>query len=299
MRMHPSSVLRLLLVLLGALAMVPVVGAAEAQSPSQSFRVMTFNIRYNNARDSLDAWPNRAEGVARLIGFHDPDLLGLQEAQRNQIDDLQRLLPGYAWFGLPRNDGSRGDEYSTIFYRAERFDLLDQGTFWLSQTPTVPASRGWDAQLPRIATWGRFRDRATGDTILHVNTHFDHVGVTARAESARLLKRWLAENARGLPVFVTGDFNADPASEPVQILLAAAPEPRLADARAVSAEPPYGPNSTWNGFKAIEPERRIDFVFVGNGARVLEYAVLSETLDNGRFPSDHLPVVAEVASGRR
>ena len=290
---------RFLLALIGTLAMVVAAGPAEAQSASQPFRVMTFNIRYNNPRDSLDAWPNRAEGVARLIGFHDPDLLGLQEAQRNQIDDLQRRLPGYAWFGLPRNDGGPGDEHSTIFYRTERFDLLDQGTFWLSQTPEVRASRGWDAALPRIATWGRFRDRATGDIILHVNTHFDHVGVTARAESARLLKRWIAENARGLPVFLTGDFNADPASEPIQVLLAPEPAPRLQDGRAVSAEPPYGPNSTWNAFKAIEPNRRIDFIFVGNGARVLEHAVLTETLDNGRFPSDHLPVIAEVLSGRR
>lgn len=237
--------------------------------------------------------------MAGLIHFHDPDLVGLQEAQLNQLDDLERLLPDYSWFGLPRADGGPTDEYSAVLYRTERFELLDQRTFWLSETPDVPGSRGWDARLPRIATWGRFRDRSTGDTLLHLNTHFDHIGVTARTESARLLKRWLARNAGALPVVVTGDFNAPPDSEPIRALLDPSEPPRLADALVVSAEPPYGPGSTWNGFRAIEPGRRIDFVFVGAGVRVLEHAILAETLDGGRFPSDHLPVLAEVVTERR
>jgi endonuclease/exonuclease/phosphatase family metal-dependent hydrolase len=306
MSLHP--VRRRLLSLMGALAAASASLAtyAEAQRPAQGvaapaaapFRVMTFNIRYNNPGDSLDAWPHRREGVGGLIRFHDPDLIGLQEAQRNQIDDLQRLLPGYAWLGVPRADGGPRDEYTAIFYRMDRFDLVGQGSFWLSETPDVPASRGWDAQLPRNATWGRFRDRVTGDTVLHLNTHFDHVGERARTESARLVRRWLGETARGLPVVVTGDFNTGAGSTPIQVLVDPAPAPRLVDAMSVSAEPPYGPNSTWNGFRAIEPGRRIDFVFVGNGVRVLEHAILAETLEGGHYPSDHLPVLAEIAVER-
>lgn len=271
---------------------------AAAQRQEASFRVMTFNIRYNNPGDSLNAWPHRRDGVGTLIRFHDPDLLGLQEAQRNQLDDLQRLLPGYAWFGLPRNDGGPGDEYSAILYRTDRFELLGQGTFWLSETPEVARSRGWDAALPRIATWGRFRDRVTGRTVLHVNTHFDHMGVRAREESARLLRGWLGRNAGSLPVVVTGDFNAGPGSAPIQLLVDASATPRLRDALEVSLDPPYGPSSTWNGFRAIEPGRRIDFVFVGDRVRVLEHAILAETLDGVHFPSDHLPVLAEVELSR-
>ena len=290
--MIPGNRMRRLLPLLAALLATPVL--AVAQEDPAAFRVMSFNIRYNNPGDSLNAWPHRAEGVMRLLRYHDPDLVGLQEAQRGQLSDFERLLPGYAWVGLPRDDGRPSDEYSAILYRTDRFELLESGTFWLSETPTVPRSRGWDAALPRIATWGRFRDRATGDTVLHVNTHFDHMGVRARAESGRLLKRWLGENAGSLPVLLTGDFNTTPGSEPIAALLDPAVAPRLVDALEVAAEPPYGPASTWNGFRAIEPERRIDFVFVGPGVRVLEHATLAETLVGVHFPSDHLPVIAEV-----
>jgi endonuclease/exonuclease/phosphatase family metal-dependent hydrolase len=259
---------------------------------------MTFNIRYNNPDDGENAWPRRAEGVGGLIRFHDPDLVGLQEAQRNQLDDLQRLLPGYAWFGEPRSDGGPGDEHSAILYRTDRFELLGQGTFWLSETPAVPRSKGWDAALPRIATWGRFRDRVSGDTVVYLNTHFDHRGVRARAESARLLKRWLAGNAGSTRVVMTGDLNTTPGSEPLEILLDPAGTLRLRDAIRVSAEPPYGPSSTWNGFEALEPGQRIDYVLVGDGLRVLEHGILAETLDGVHFPSDHLPVLAEVVVQR-
>lgn len=298
-----SSTARAILPLLAAI--VPLLaapaGSAHGQRPATStaaaapsFRVMTFNIRYNNPADSANAWPHRAEGVAGLIRFHDPDLVGLQEAQRGQLQDLQRLLPGYAWFGQPRSDGGPGDEHSAILYRTDRFELLGQGTFWLSETPEVPRSKGWDAALPRIATWGRLRDRVTGDTIFHLNTHFDHMGVRARAESARLLKRWLAANAGTLRMVVTGDLNATPATEPLQALLDPAATPRLRDAILVSAEPAYGPGSTWNGFKAVVPGQRIDYVLVGDGLHVLEYGILAETLDGVHYPSDHLPVLTEI-----
>ena len=292
--MLPNSTRRLALSLALAAALLPLAERAHAQQGAAPLRVMTFNIRYNNPGDSLDAWPHRSEGVAALIRFHDPDVVGLQEAQRNQLDDLQRLLPGYAWFGVPRSDGGPRDEHTAILYRADRLEPLARGTFWLSETPDVPASRGWDAALPRNATWGRFRDRLTGDTLLHLNTHFDHMGVRAREESARLMKRWLAANAGGLPVVATGDFNATPESAPIRALVDPSTPLRLVDAIGVSADGAYGPATTWNGFRAIEPNRRIDFVFVSEGVRVLEHAILSETLPNGRFPSDHLPVLAEV-----
>lgn len=286
-----SRLLRSLCVVAAGFLLVAETAAAQDRVP---LRVMTFNIRFNNPADGLDAWPHRQEGLAGLIRFHDPDLVGLQEAQRNQLEDLQRLLPGYAWFGVPRADGGPRDEYSAVLYRRDRLELIAHSTFWLSETPDVAGSRGWDAQFPRIATWGRFRDRATGDTLLHLNTHFDHVGTRARAESARLLKQRLADLAGTQPTVVTGDFNTPPESEPIRVLTEASTVLRLRDALTVSAEPPYGPNSTWNGFRQIEPGRRIDYIFVGEGVRVLEHGILAETLPSGRFPSDHLPVIAEV-----
>lgn len=280
-----------------ALLLVPTVRAQPDPAqpgPAVALRVMSFNVRLNTAADSLDAWPLRREGVAALVRFHDPDLVGLQEPQRNQLDDLAARLPGYAWLGEPRADGGPRDEYSALLYRTGRLDVLAHGTFWLSETPDVPGSRGWDAAYPRIATWARFRDRATGDTLLHLNTHLDHVGERARAESARLIRRRLAELAPAGPLVVTGDFNALPDSEPLRTLLSPDARPRLRDAHAISAEPPYGPASTWNGFRALVPGRRIDFVLVGEGVRVLEHAVLTDRLPSGRFPSDHLPVLAEI-----
>jgi endonuclease/exonuclease/phosphatase family metal-dependent hydrolase len=275
------------------------VAAGTPAAAAEPLRVMTFNIRYNNPADGPDAWPHRQDGVAALIRYHDADLIGLQEAQIDQLRDLERLLPEYARFGLARDDGRPSDEYSSIMYRSARFEVLDQGMFWLSETPNVPGSRGWDARFPRIATWGRFRDRSTGDTILQLNTHFDHIGVQAREESARLLARWLAENSRGLPVIVTGDLNTLPESAPIQVLLDPNTAPRLYDAFDVSEQPHYGPNSTWNRFREVEPGRRIDFIFVGDGVRVRNHAALTDRLPNGRFPSDHLPVIAEVVVERR
>jgi endonuclease/exonuclease/phosphatase family metal-dependent hydrolase len=268
------------------------VSPSKAQPDSAGpLRVLSFNIRFDNPADSLNAWPYRKEAVAGVMRFYGADLVGLQEAQRGQLADLEALLPGFAWFGLPRVDAGPRDEYTAVLYRTDRLEVLDHNTFWLSETPDVPAIRGWDAAHPRIVTWGRFRDRASGDTLYLFNTHFDHVGVEARVESARLLGREIDRIAGEGPVVVTGDFNAPPDSEPIRIMT----QHGLADARTVSAEPPYGPDSTWNGFVAVTPGRRIDYIFVrGDGVSVRRYATLAETYDGVRFPSDHLPVLADV-----
>ncbi len=280
-------------VLLAALVIGCPAAAQPNDAPAVPLRVMSFNVRLNIESDSLDAWPHRRESVVGLIRFYDPDLVGLQEPQRNQLDDLARGLPGYTWFGQPRADGGARDEFSAVLYRTDRLELLDRATFWLSETPEEAGSKGWDAAFPRIVTWGRFRDRATGDTLFLFNTHLDHVGEKARAESARLIRRRVGEIAEGAPVIVTGDFNTTPDTEPYRILTADGDDP-LVDSREVTAEPPYGPTSTWNGFDAVVPGRRIDFVFVGEGVRVLEHGILAETRDGVRFPSDHLPVLVEV-----
>jgi endonuclease/exonuclease/phosphatase family metal-dependent hydrolase len=267
--------------------------ASRASAPP--LRVMTFNVRYDTPSDGANAWPHRRDWVAALIRFHAPDALGVQEALAHMLTDLDARLPGFARVGVGRADGRTRGEFSAILYRTDRLEPLDSGTFWLSPTPEIAGSKGWDAAIERIATWARFRDRRTGCRHLHLNTHFDHVGEQARQESARLIRRRIAALADGIPVVVTGDLNADPASEPYRILTrdTVGATPPLRDALGASRDGHYGPTSTWTAFRAIEPGRRIDYVLVSPQVRVLTHAILPDSWD-GRFPSDHLPVLAAV-----
>ena len=233
-----------------------------------------------------------------MVRFHGADVVGLQEALRNQIADLEAALPRFGWFGTGRS-AERDGEHCAVLYRRDRLEVLAESTFWLSETPEVAGSRGWDAALPRIVTWGRLRDRRTGAIFHLFNTHFDHKGETARRESARLLLRKVDEIAgRDGPVVLTGDFNTTPDSEPYHILTTGdGTRPTFVDALHASSYPHHGPTSSWNAFKAIEPGRRIDFILVRPPVEVRQHGILSDTFD-GRFPSDHLPVLAEVGIGR-
>lgn len=263
-------------------------GSEHAQDETASLNVMSFNIRFNNPDDGEHAWPHRKDRVAGLVRFHEADVVGMQEALPGQIRDLEARLPGYAWVGVGRDDGAEGGEFSPIFYRTDRLELLDHDTFWLSETPDEPGSVGWDAALPRIVTWARFRDRATDRTFVHFNTHFDHRGEAARLESARLLVRQVEAIAGEAPVVVTGDFNATP-DEP--------PYARLADAfedAYTAVEAPYGPAGTFSTFEVgNEADRRIDYIFSANGVTVHRFGTLTDQW-HGHYPSDHLPVLAEV-----
>jgi endonuclease/exonuclease/phosphatase family metal-dependent hydrolase len=273
----------------------------DAPTAADPLRVMTFNLRYDTPRDSANGWPYRKDWVASLIRFHGADVVGIQEGLLRQLVDLDARLPGWARVGVGRTDGREAGEFSAILYRTDRLEALESGTFWLSPTPEVTGSKGWDAALERIATWARFRDRRTGCRLLHLNTHFDHLGEQARQESARLIRRRLPTLAAGLPVIVTGDFNTTPSSVAYRIFTrdtipdAIAP---LADAYVVSRTGHYGPASSWNGFKAIDPGHIIDYVLVSPGTEVLSHGSLTDSWD-GRFPSDHLPVLAAVVPSCR
>jgi len=257
---------------------------------SQEMNVISFNIRYNTPNDRENAWPNRIEMVTGLLRFHDADIFGLQEALHGQILDVKNDLPEYEWFGVGRDDGKKEGEFSPIFYNKSKFKLLDHGTFWLSETPEKPSS-GWDAALNRIVTWGMFKSKETGKEFMVFNTHFDHVGVEARKNSATLIRKKVEEMVPAdTPVILTGDFNLTPDQKPIETL-----KEYLDDSRDVTKEPPYGPVGTYNGFdiNADLSRRRIDYIFVKGDIEVLKYAALSDINDK-RFPSDHLPVFAKV-----
>lgn len=252
--------------------------------------VMTFNIRLATPSDGINEWENRKERVAETILWHETQILGVQEALHNQMMDLQARLPDYAYVGVGRDDGKTAGEYSAIFYKKALFEVIESRTFWLSTTPEVP-SFGWDAKIRRVVTWAKFRVRSSQKTFFVFNTHFDHQGVEARRESALLLKRKIQEIAGSSPVVVLGDFNAEPTSEPMQIMLGAT-QPRVYDARTRSLTAPFGPTGTFNGFKSGElSDQPIDHILVTQEWKVTKAATLSPTW-KGLFASDHFAVVA-------
>lgn len=261
--------------------------------------VMSFNIRFSNPNDGFNYWPNRKDLVASMIRYHEADIIGVQEAMRSQLDDLMALLPGYKWLGVCRTDGSTNpdpdNEFSAILYRTDRFEVLEEATFWLSEEPDRVGQKGWDANLPRITTWAHFEDKNNNQRFFHFNTHFDHIGKKARAESARLIRNKIQELAKDTPVVLTGDFNCVETDEPYLVLTDQKEDFHLLDALLVSEMPHHGPLATWTNsfqFPGV-PGKRIDFIFVRNRVRVLKHAILSDSW-SGRLPSDHLPVLARL-----
>ncbi|WP_316745927.1 endonuclease/exonuclease/phosphatase family protein [Pedobacter gandavensis] len=268
-----------------ALLLTAVTASAQQGKP---FQVMSYNIRLNVASDGVNAWPNRKDEVKALVRFHDADILCVQEALPLQVDQLLENT-NYAMEGVGREDGKRAGEFSAIYYDKSRFVRKDGGTFWLSETPDQP-SKGWDAALNRICSWVRLYDRLNKKEFLVFNTHYDHIGVQARIESAKLIKRKIQEIAPALPVVLTGDLNVTPETEAIATI-----NSFLTDAKTASIEPPYGPEGTFNNFKFDSPlNQKIDYIFVNKGFKVLKFGVLSDS-KNLRYPSDHLPIIARLS----
>lgn len=257
---------------------------------AQSLRVASYNIRLQTTQDVGNEWDARKHAVSQLINFHAFDIFGVQEAFYSQMEDLQAALPQYKYIGVGRDDGQQKGEYSAVFYDPTRFELLSNGTFWLSDTDTDTPNKGWDAALPRICTWGVFRDLQNNQEFIFMNTHFDHRGVQARIESGKLILAKAKELSNGLPIVLTGDFNFDETSDAYSSL---ANSGIVQDCYEV-APIVYEPNSTFNGWgKGLREKQRIDHIFVSPTFGVKKYAVLTDTY-MGKFPSDHFPVVADL-----
>ncbi|CAF1029229.1 unnamed protein product [Adineta ricciae] len=259
-----------------------------------SFGVMTYNIRMDTPADGPNQWHRRKDRVVNLIRQCAPGLLGVQEALSQQMSDLQSNLSDYGSYGVGRNDGRDSGEFSAVFYRHDRFELVDKGTFWLSETPDTPGSRGWDAALPRICSWIKLRDRLTGKELCYFNTHFDHEGNTARRESARFILTRIQQIAGStIPSILTGDFNTGPQSDAYHTILST---DVLKDAKLLSESSHSGPQGTWSTFHVASGiGDRIDYIFITpSHFKVLKHAHLTES-DNNYYPSDHLPVLAELA----
>ncbi len=259
-------------------------------------RIMTFNIRFDNPDDGPDAWPYRKDFVASMFRFHQNDIVGTQEGMHHQLVELDKMLPEFEWVGVGRDAGDERGEFCAIYYRPDRFELIEEDTFWLSETPEVPGSMGWDTAITRITTWARFYDKKNDRRLIVFNTHYDHRGEVARVESSKLILQKIKELANGDPVVFIGDLNTTENDEPYKIITKPDPEsaePNLFDGFYHSVHGHHGPTSTWNAFERIFPDRRIDYIFVDSNLTVKQHGVLADIRD-GHFPSDHLPVVADI-----
>lgn len=253
--------------------------------------VLSFNIRYDNPDDLLNNWKYRRDFTSEMIRFYGADIIGAQEVLKNQLDDLDNALPGFSYIGVGRLDGKEDGEFAPIFYNSGRFSVLESGHFWLSETPEIPGSKGWDAACERIVTWAVFKDKPSGKSFAFYNTHFDHVGETAQQESAIMLLAHIRENVKGIPVVLTGDFNVIPGSEAVNTLLSG---DLLVEAGNISGIN-YGPSWTFHDFGRVPLKDRvkIDYMFVSQPIKVESYASISEQKDSV-YLSDHNPVFAKL-----
>jgi endonuclease/exonuclease/phosphatase family metal-dependent hydrolase len=256
------------------------------------FKVMSFNIRFGTANDGDNHWKNRQATVVKAINNYAPDLLGTQETLFFQAEYLQDNLKDYEFVGWSREKDPKKGEQCSIFFRKDRFEKVDAGQFWLSETPDRKASKSWDSSLPRIATWVCLKDKKQdGRKLIFLNTHFDHRGPQARLESARLIRKWIEENHADTPVVITGDFNCDVGSKPYEVLLDPDTKLKLVDSyRQINAKPSKE-DGTFNGFKGTKTGARIDWV-LSTGQLEVQSAAIDRFNDQGRYPSDHCPVTA-------
>ena len=255
----------------------------------QKLQVMSFNIRMSTDSDKENSWTNRKEDVMKMVQYYHPDFFGIQEGLPEQMRDFENSLTNYKHIGVGRDDGMDKGEYSAIFYDTKKIKLIKGSTFWLSPTPDKP-SKGWDAALNRICTYGMFEDIKSKKRFWAFNLHFDHIGNEARKQSSLLILKKMKElNTENLPVILTGDFNLTEETEPLKIIAS-----EMQDTFYHSKNPHYGPKGTYNAFDVnVAPKDRIDYIFV-KGFTGLYNRHINDRRENLLYYSDHFPVIAEV-----
>jgi endonuclease/exonuclease/phosphatase family metal-dependent hydrolase len=258
---------------------------------SQDFKFATYNLRYQNDSDTGNLWQQRAPMVIALIRFHQFDIFGTQEGLINQLTDIRKGLPEYDFYGAGRDDGKDQGEHSAIFFRKERFKLLKNGDFWLSETPDQP-SKGWDAVCcNRICSWVYLNDKKTGKNFYVFNAHFDHQGKVARVESSKLILQRITSIAGNDPVIFSGDLNGDQQSEWYRYL----DNSELLEDSFKQVNFPYANNGSFNAFgRNLASGAIIDHILVSQHFIVSRWGILSDSY-HGKFPSDHFPVMAQLS----
>ena len=279
---------------------------------AESLYVGEFNIRYDNEKDTEqgDGWEVRCPVVCDILKVESFDIFGSQEVLHNQLEDILAALPEYGYVGVGRNDGKTEGEYAAIFYKMDRIKCLSSGHFWLSETPEIVGSKGWDAKYPRICTWGQFKDRRTGKKFWMFNLHMDHRGVEARKQSAMLVMERIKTMCGNQPYILLGDFNVDQFNPIYPMMMESGMFVDCHDAAAVR----FAPTGSMNYFKPdFKTDSRIDHVLVSDDFDVLDYTLLTYSywseeeptaealsdiksgkegvvLHRQRLPSDHYPV---------
>lgn len=273
-----------LIIFVSLLFLAMAYGKAEDK---EVLKIATFNLRMDTPSDGENAWFHRKDMVNDLIRFYGFDLFGTQEGFTHQLNDILRLSD-YRFIGVGRDDGKDAGEHCAIFYRSDRFKVLDQGDFWLSEHPEKPG-RGWDGTCcNRICTWGKFEDLKNHKQFYFFNVHYEYEGDVARRESSNLMISRIKSIAGNQPVFLTGDFNAFPTEEPIRILNDSG---FLNDSYKITKEAPFGPVCTYHGYDSmIKTEERLDYIWVTDSIQIDKYGVLTNTL-YGHTPSDHFPVM--------
>lgn len=257
---------------------------------AQPLIVGTYNLRLDIASDKDNSWSNRSDAVNALIRFHDFDILGTQEAFDHQLQGILQTLPYYSAYGKGRDDGLKAGEHSAIFYKKDRFILLDKGDFWLSQTPDKP-SLGWDATCcKRICSWVYLKDKRTKKQFYIFNAHYDHQGIIARKESSKLILDKIRSIAKKKPVIFMGDLNGDQTSDPYTII----ENSELLQDTYKQVKYPYASTNSYNNFgKNIKGVTVIDHIFISSHFIVKKWGLLTDSYQ-GKYPSDHFPILTEL-----
>lgn len=253
---------------------------------AQSLKVMSYNIRLSLESDNENSWENRKTEALQLMDHYHPDLFGVQEAVPQQMSDIKNGLRHYDYVGVGRDDGKNKGEYSALFYDTERLQVLESGTFWLSETPDIP-SKGWDAAYNRVCTYALLKMKKDGKKFWAFNVHFDHVGNAARVKSAQLiLEKIQTFNTKNLPVILMGDLNLTADTEPIKII-----SKSLSNTYYHSLKKPYGPTGTFTAFDIDKiPTERIDYIFVKDFVTET-FRTINDRRENLLYPSDHFPIL--------
>lgn len=254
-----------------------------------SYNVATYNIRFDSPNDHGNLWKNRSPHLINQVKFHKMDIIGTQEGMHHQLEEMKKEL-GFPYIGLGRDKGGNEGEFSAVFYDPSKFEVLEQATFWLSEDPDHP-SKGWNAALNRVCTWGKFQDR-DGKMFYLFNIHYDHIGQKAREESSKLVLKQIKEiNKENLPVIFMGDFNVTQENVAYRTIVE---NSFFKDSKEVSQIPAFGPDGTFTGFDWDKmPEGIIDHIFVCPKINVIRHGILTDNYGL-KYPSDHFPVMVEI-----